>query len=322
MLLRRSTDTGLGPRQTVIARRNASIVASSRPRFSASLSSADAPTPVMKTTRSKRFAQSASTNAVVSAGCSVGVSRTAGTEYGVPPCRSTIDDSSLLIRASSSATLFPFSDIAGDLTAVAENPRLPHRCRVPSRLPPGAQFEQRERAGGKRQREEHQPARIAAGEILRRAENRRQEESAQAPGGADDARDDAHPSRKPLRHELEDGAVAHAEAAHGEKQQRHDHGERGQRRDEAQRDRRRAEQHQQQPVPAETVRQPAAERAHQASGDDHDRREVAGADSRHLVLLVEKRREKAGEADEAAEREAVQEGEPERVGLAQDLRVV
>src|SRR6185295_9914663 len=143
--------------------------------------------------------------------CSIGVSRTAGTEYGTPPCRSTIDDSSLLIRASSSATLFPFSDIARDLTAVAENPRLPHRGRFPSRLPPGAEFEQRERAGRERQREQHQPARIRAGEILRGAENRRQEESAQAPGGADNARDDSHASGKPLWHELKHRTIAHAE---------------------------------------------------------------------------------------------------------------
>ncbi len=46
----------------------------------------------MKMTTLKCPAQSASTKAVVSSGCSSGVSLTAGTEYAMPPNRSTIDD--------------------------------------------------------------------------------------------------------------------------------------------------------------------------------------------------------------------------------------
>src|SRR6266850_5089224 len=109
--LRRSTATGFGPRQTVVVPRRAAIAASCCPRVSASFKSADAPTPVMKMTRSNRFAQSASTNAAVSSEDSTGVSRTAGTEYAIPPWRSTIVDSSPLMRASSSATRLPWSDM-------------------------------------------------------------------------------------------------------------------------------------------------------------------------------------------------------------------
>ena len=76
-----------------------------------SVKSADAPTPVMKMTRSNRIAESASTNATVSSEDSTGVSRTAGTEYAIPPWRSTIADSSPLIRASSSATRLPWRDM-------------------------------------------------------------------------------------------------------------------------------------------------------------------------------------------------------------------
>jgi hypothetical protein len=110
-LCRRSTATGLGPRQTVIVFRNAVRTASRRPSRSASRSSAATPTPVMNTTMAKRPAQRASTNALTSAGCSEAVSRTAGTEYGTPPNRSTIAASSALMRASSTATRAPFREL-------------------------------------------------------------------------------------------------------------------------------------------------------------------------------------------------------------------
>src|SRR5438034_1141470 len=135
----------------------------------------------------------------------MGVSRTAGTEYAVAPCRSTIEESSALMRASSSATFFPLSDIAGDLTAIIENPRLRHGGRRPSCLPSRSEFEEQQCAGDECQREQRQTRCVCARRILRRAENRRQKESSKSARGADHARDDAHAAAEALRDELEDG---------------------------------------------------------------------------------------------------------------------
>src|SRR5262249_10819522 len=54
----------------------------------------------------------------------------------------------------------------------------------------------------------------------------------------------------------------------------------------------------------------------------HDGREIAGRYARHVILLVKERGEEAREADEATEREAVEQREPERVRLTQYLHVV
>src|SRR6185369_2893560 len=148
----------------------------------------------MKTTTSKRPAQRLSTNARVSSGCSSGVSRTAGTEYGLPPRRSTIADSSPLIRASSSATRLPDRDMATILRdlcrqglsaprsrpqkgraakqpfPVAEDPRLPHCGFLPVRRPARAELEQQNRSADESDRQNRQAYRIRPRYVLRGAE--------------------------------------------------------------------------------------------------------------------------------------------------------
>src|SRR6476646_10543166 len=197
--------------------------ASSCPRFSASFRSAVAPTPVMKITTLKRPAQSASTNVVVSSGCSSGVSRTAGTEYAMPPNRSTIDAISALMRASSSATRLPVSEaIASFLlrhvsrrpdggAAIAEHTGLLDGSFCPPRRPAHAEFEQHDRPPCEHNGHQHQTRAVRSCGVPHGTEHRGQKESAEPTGGADHASDDPHSAGESLRNELKHGAVAHTE---------------------------------------------------------------------------------------------------------------
>src|SRR5689334_1401288 len=241
---RRRTATGFGPRHTVVALRSATSAASSCPRFSASFRSAVAPTPVINTTTSKRPAHSASTNAVVSSGRSSGDSRTAGTEYAVPPNRSTIEAISALIRASSSAIRFPVSEAIASIllrhvarrperrASIAKQPCLLHCSGFPPRRPSRADFEQHHRSCREGERDNHQTGCVRARRISRGSENGRKKKAAKPACRSDHARDDAHPSGKPLRHELKHRSVAHAQGADGDKQQRDRECDRWKQRDE------------------------------------------------------------------------------------------
>src|SRR4029079_16403764 len=75
-------------------------------------------------------------------------------------------------------------------------------------------------------------------------------------------------------------------------------------------------------IASDAIRDPPADRTHEAARDHHHRREVARADARHVILLSKERREEAREADEAAKCQAVEEGEPERVGFLEHARIL
>jgi hypothetical protein len=119
-----------------------------------------------------------------------------------------------------------------------------------------------------------------AGRVLRRAKNRRQKESAEAAGRPDHAGDDAHARPKTLRHELEDRAVPHAEATDCQKQHRDDDGERWEDGNHAKAHSQHDKEREQKTVTTDSIGEPSAHRSQQASRDDNDRREVAGAHTR------------------------------------------
>ena len=70
------------------------------------------------------------------------------------------------------------------------------------------------------------------------------------------------------------------------------------------------------------VREQPPHRPHEATREDAERRQVAGRDLGDAVLLMEQDAEEARQADEAAEGDAVEEAEPERVELPQQGGVV
>ena len=209
-----------------------------------------------------------------------------------------------------------------DHEAIAEDARSADDIRLPAAGPHRAEMEQGQRAAGEPHGEQQQAGAVAASRVLDRAEHRRQEEATQAARGADDPGHQSHPIGEALRHQLEHRAVAHTQAAERDEQDRDHCRQRRKRRGDRQRRGHDHQQPQQQPVAADPIRQPAADRAQQASGDDDQRREVAGAHLRDVILLVEERGQEAGEADEAAEGQRIESAEPQRVRLLQHAGVV
>ncbi len=163
---------------------------------------------------------------------------------------------------------------------------------------------------------------VAARYVLGDAKQGWQTEAAEATRGADHTGDDADPVGEALRHELEDGAVTHAEQSHRAEQ----HGDHDRERRERGHPQDAAgdanQQEQQQAIAADPVREPAANRPQQAAGNHDDGREVAGSDPRDQILLVEEGGQEAREPHEAAERHAVQQREPEGVRLSQHGHII
>src|SRR5262249_21736275 len=80
----------------------------------------------------------------------------------------------------------------------------------------------------------------------------------------------------------------------------------------------RAEQCEQKAIATYLVGEPAADGAKKAPGKDDESREITGADFCQAVLIVKENREEAGEAEEAAEGEAIEEAEPGGVCFAKN----
>src|SRR5215468_2110687 len=94
---------------------------------------------------------------------------------------------------------------------------------VPATVPLSSELQERCSGDEDRGGTEIETPRILAGAILDCAEQRGKKESTEATGGAYKAGENTDALRESLRNELEDGAVAHAEHAHGKKEKRNLH---------------------------------------------------------------------------------------------------
>ncbi|MCY1354312.1 hypothetical protein D9M69_406830 [compost metagenome] len=126
-----------------------------------------------------------------------------------------------------------------------------------------------------------------------------------------------------MRHQLEHRAVAGAQAEHGDHEQSERHGRAGN----VEADRGDADgchgiHHQQAANAADAVGEGTTQRAHQAAGEHAGGGVVAGDHRLQAVLVVEVAGQGAGQAEEAAESDAVEEHEPPAVAVAERLHVV
>ena len=106
-----------------------------------------------------------------------------------------------------------------DGIAIRENASLLNNLRAPIGVPVTAQFQQQRADQDKDARVEEESRAIAAQVIFGEAEDVRQEESTQTPGGSDETCDDAHAGRKAQGNKLEDSSITHAEQPHHHKEQ-------------------------------------------------------------------------------------------------------
>ena len=127
---------------------------------------------------------------------------------------------------------------------------------------------------------------------------------------------------KAQRHELEDGTVARAEQSERGEEERRREPEGRQARNAEEKQGHGSVEYRQHADAALAVGEQPADRPHEAAREHAERGEVASGDLAHPVLVVEEDAEKARQADEAAEGDAVEEAEPERVELPQQGGVV
>ena len=137
---------------------------------------------------------------------------------------------------------------------------------MPATVPLSSELQERCSGDEDRGGTEIETPRILAGAILDCAEQRGKKESTEATGGAYEAGENTDALRESLRNELEDGAVAHAEHAHGKKEKRNFHVERRKGANHEEQDGNRAEQCEQKAIATYFVGEPAADGAKKAPG--------------------------------------------------------
>ncbi|MNE25845.1 hypothetical protein D3C80_1191870 [compost metagenome] len=171
--------------------------------------------------------------------------------------------------------------------------------------------------------EQPQPQLVIAGVLLDGAKPCRQQKAADTAGHADQPGHYADFLAEALWHQLEYRAITSAQAQHGADEQCQCGGGRRQvETDCGNADGGHAVHAQQGADAAEAVGQGAAERAHQAAGEHAGSGVVAGSDRAQPVLVAEVAGQGAGQANEAAEGDTVEEHEPPAVTVAEGLEVV